>query len=295
MSPDRPYAPDCAPPNPKPRAPSFAVPQGACDAHAHIIGDPRHYPMVAERSYTPPEADVGSYRHLLSTLGLERAVIVQPSFYGTDNRCTRDALRTSEGAWRGVAVLDPEADPRELKALHEDGFRGARINLLFAGGVSIESMERIARRVAPMGWHLQLLIDIRSLPDILGRIEALPCDVVFDHVGHFPAALGPLTKGFAALQRLLDKGRTWVKLSGGYRLSTLQPPYPDVGELARRLVAQRPDRLVWGSDWPHTATSGLMPNDGELLDALAHWVPEQTTRDRILVNNPAVLYQFGAA
>ncbi len=287
-------APGCQPPDPAPRPAGFTPPPHACDSHAHIIGEPARYPMVANRSYTPPPASIAAYRAMLAALGLERGVIVQPSFYGTDNRCTQDALRASAGAFRGVAVVGAGVDAGLLAELSADGFRGARFNLLFGGGLSLDVLEDVAARVARVGWHVQLLIDIRQLPAIEARIAALPCPVVFDHLGHFPvpASGAEGEAGFAALERLVGNGRTWVKLSGGYRLSALPPPYADLRGFAQRLCALRPDRLVWGSDWPHTALEGEMPNDGPLLDTLADWVPDTATRKRILVDNPAALYDF---
>lgn len=282
----------CQPPDGTPRPASFTPPPLSCDSHAHIIGDPVHYPMVPERSYTPPTATIESYCHMLNTIGMERGVIVQPSFYGTDNRCTRDAVRASRGTLRGIAVVDPAVESRLLVEMTAEGFRGARFNLLFGGGLSFDALEEVARRVAHFGWHIQVLMDIRHLPAMEARISALPCHVVFDHLGHFPAEEGVNSPGFAALQRLLDKHRTWVKLSGGYRLSSMPPPYADLRPYARILCAQRPDRLVWGSDWPHPALQGEMPNDGALLDTLADWIPDETQRNRILVDNPATLYEF---
>ena len=231
---------------------------------------------------------------MLKILGVERAVIVQPSIYGTDNSCTRDALAQSNGAWRGVAVVDRKVKRKVLAELSAGGFCGARLNLLYRGGVPLDALEDVAGKVATFGWHLQLLLDIRVLPVVANRIAALPCPVVFDHLGHFPADLPEVAPGFAVLRRLMDNGRTWVKLSGGYRLSKLAPPYADIRAYAQQLCRQRPDRLVWGSDWPHTAIEGVMPNDGALLDTLADWVPDQALRKRILVDNPAILYGYDA-
>jgi 2-pyrone-4,6-dicarboxylate lactonase len=250
--------------------------------------------MVPERSYTPPSASIDEYQAMLFALGIERGVIVQPSFYGTDNRCTQDAVRASQGSFRGIAVVGADVDPGLLADMTGDGFCGARFNLLFNGGPSLEVLENVAAKVARFGWHVQLLMDIRQLPAIETRIAGLPCTVVFDHLGHFPVPVAGETgeNGFAALERLMQHGHTWVKLSGGYRLSTQPVPYSDLSSYAQRLCNLRPDRLIWGSDWPHTAVDGKMPNDGQLLDTLAHWVPDQTIRNRILVNNPAALYDF---
>lgn len=284
--------PTCRPPDPEPRAAGFTPPALSCDCHAHIIGSRDEYPMASPRSYTPPPASLQAYQHMLSTLGIQRAVIVQPSFYGLDNRCTRDAIRASRGAFRGVAVIPTDVSLAELSALNADGFRGARFNLLFRGGVSLDGLEALAPKLADLGWHLQFLLDIATLPGLQQRIAALPCDVVFDHLGHFHPTGPGSEAGFTALERLMDNGRTWVKLSGGYRLSSQPAPYRDLRSFAQRLVHCRPDRLVWGSDWPHTVFEGEMPNDGALLDTLADWVPDDTTRNRILVDNPSRLYGF---
>ena len=189
-------------------------------------------------------------------------------------------------------MVPSDVDAAALRSLHADGFRGARFNLLFGGGVALDALERVATRVAQEGWHIQLLMDIRQLPGIADRLLALPCAVVFDHLGHFPAQEGMESAVSAALQRLLDGGRCWVKLSGGYRLSSLPPPYGDLRAVAGWLAARWPERMLWGSDWPHTAFEGDMPNDGDLLDTLADWVPDEATRQRILVDNPARLYGF---
>lgn len=282
----------CRPPDPAPRAARFVPPPLACDCHAHIIGAPSEYPMVMPRSYTPPPASLAAYRTMLKTIGVQRAVIVQPSFYGTDNRCTRDAVRSSGGAFRGVAVVDPNTHPDLLADMNAEGFRGARINLLFRGGLPLDAMEVLATEINRFGWHLQLLIDIATLPALEKRLARLPCAIVFDHLGHFTLGSEASEAGFQAMERLLDNGRTWVKLSGGYRLSSLPAPYVDLRSFARRLCSRRPDRLVWGSDWPHTSFEGEMPNDGALLDMLADWVPDVETRNRILVNNAAELYGF---
>jgi predicted TIM-barrel fold metal-dependent hydrolase len=284
----------CQPPDPHPRPAAFRPPPFACDTHAHIVGNIADYPLVQDRSYSPAPASAEQYKSMLEIIGIQRAVIVQPSFYGFDNRCTRDAVCQSAGAWRGVAVLPPTTDRAFLAGMTGDGFRGARINLLFAGGASLEALEDTARRVADFDWHVQVLMDIRQLPEVESRIAALPCQVVFDHLGHFPPADGLDSPGFLSLRRLLDTGRVWVKLSGGYRVSRLPPPFEDLRAFAQCLGAQRPDRLVWGSDWPHTAIEGKMPDDGALLDTLASWIPDEKTRNGILVENPATLYRFDA-
>lgn len=285
--------PVCAGPDPAPRAPRFAVPPLACDTHAHVFGPAARYPYTPNRSYTPPDATFAQYRALLSTLGVERGVLVQPSVYGTDNRLLADTLRNAGPNFRGIAVLDATASDAELEALNALGVRGLRCNLLFRGGVAFADVEALARRVAPLGWHLQFLLDVSQFEHLEKRLSALPVDSVIDHMGHLPAAEGPKHPGFRALLSLLRQGRTWVKLSGSYRVTgQAAPPYGDVAPLARALIEAAPDRCVWATDWPHPQIPVAMPNDGDLMDQLADWAPDAETRRAILVDNPARLYGF---
>lgn len=285
--------PVCAGPDPAPRAPRFAVPPLACDTHAHVFGPAERYPYTPNRSYTPPDATFAQYRALLSTLGVERGVLVQPSVYGTDNRLLADTLRNAGPNFRGIAVLDASASDAELEALNALGVRGLRCNLLFRGGVAFADVEALARRVAPLGWHLQFLLDVSQFEKLEERLSALPVDSVIDHMGHLPAADGPKHPGFRALLSLLRQGRTWVKLSGSYRVTgQAAPPYGDVVALARALIKAAPDRCVWATDWPHPQIPVAMPNDGDLMDQLADWAPDAETRRAILVDNPARLYGF---
>ena len=284
--------PVCAAPNPDPGRPKVAVPPNAWDCHAHIFGPVEQYPFVPERSYTPPPVSIQSYQRMLKALGLDRAVIVQPSVYGTDNRCTHDAMAASGGRWRGIAVVDASTSTHELRRLHDAGFRGVRINLLFKGGLAMEILEQVARLIAPLGWHLQLLIDGRDLVELAPRLRRLPVRFVIDHMGHMPAQLGLAHPGFTALLALVREGSCWVKLSGAYRISAQPFPYEDAAPIAKALVEAAPERMVWGSDWPHPSFQGAMPVDATLLDLLTSWVPESRTRQRILTTNPAELYDF---
>jgi predicted TIM-barrel fold metal-dependent hydrolase len=232
------------------------------------------------------------YRRVATALRLAHAVIVQPSFYGTDNRCTRDAVLASNGQWRGVAVVEPAVSENQLAELDAAGFRGVRINLLFKGGLAMDALEKIAARIQPLGWHVQLLVDGRDLPELAPRLRRLPAPFVVDHMGHMPASLGVQHPGFQMLLELAREGG-WVKLSGAYRISAQPYPYKDVTPIAQALVEAAPSRMVWGSDWPHPAISVPMPRDGDLLDLLPVWIPDAETRRRVLVENPRVLY--GAA
>ena len=286
---------DCQGPDRNPRRPRFVPPRGATDTHAHVFGPAETYPFTPDRSYTPPTASFDEYMALLETLGLDRGVIVQPSVYGTENRATLDALQTEPDRLRGVAVVDADVPDAELERMHGLGVRGVRLNLLYRGGVGWEAAERLARRIEPLGWHLQFLIDISAVEGLAAKLAALPVPVVVDHMGHMNAAKGADHPAFRELLALLGDGRTWVKLSGAYRVSAEEKlPFDDVRPLARALVSARPDRMVFGTDWPHPAVTRPMPNDGDLLDLLADWVPDEGTRERILRDNPAELYDFPA-
>ena len=282
----------CQGPDPHTRQPRLEVPAGACDCHAHVFAPLSEAAMVAARAYTPPPAPLEAYRHMLSILGIQRAVIVQPSVYGTDNRVTMAAVRAYGRDCRAVVVVDPGIVEAELKAMDAAGARGVRLNLQYAGGVGLDAAAALARRIAPLGWHLQLLLDARDLPDLLPAIRALPVEVVVDHMGHMSAAHGIDHPGFRALLEALAGGRCWVKLSGNYRITAAGAPYDDAIPFARALVAANPERCVWGTDWPHPALEAPMPNDADLLDALAAQVPDEAARARILVDNPARLYRF---
>jgi predicted TIM-barrel fold metal-dependent hydrolase len=287
--------PACQGPNPVVSPPRFAVPDGACDTHAHVIGPADRFAMVANRSYTPPPAPAASYLGMLDSLRMARGVVVQISVYGTDNRCMVETLKAHPGRLRGVAVVAPDVGDGELEALHAAGVRGIRINVLFGGGVAIDEMERLAARVAPLGWHIQLLIDARNLPELGPRIAGLPVEVVIDHMGHMPVTAGVAHPGFQWLLRLLEDGKAWTKLSGAYRISQANAPFHDTLPFAQALVAAAAERCVWGSDWPHVAVDGPMFDTGSLLDLLPDWVPDEAVRNRILVDNPARLYGFPTA
>jgi predicted TIM-barrel fold metal-dependent hydrolase len=280
-----PEAPACLAPG-RTRAPRFTMPDGACDSHAHVIGAPPDYPFVAARSYTPPEATEQAYLRHLDALGCARGVLVQVSVHGSDNRRMVEAVKAHPDRLRGVAVLPPDIDGATLESLHEDGVRAVRVNVLFGGGIGFDAIEPLAERIAPLGWHLELLLDARSLPELAPRLAKLQVPFVIDHMGHAPYG----NEGFATMIALLRDG-AWVKLSGAYRIAS--PRYDAVKPIAQACLDAAPDRCVWGSDWPHVALTRDMPNAGALLDLLADWAPEPALRNRVLVDNPARLYRFG--
>lgn len=291
--------PTCAPHDPAPRAPSFAVPRGACDCHAHVCGPAERYPYAAKRIYTPPDASPAQYRHMLDTLGVERAVLVQPSIYGTDNRAMLDALAADPRRLRGVAVVEFDVTAPEIEALHAQGVRGVRCNIVDLkdgkGLLPMEALKSLASRIAPFGWHMEFLMHVDEFPDLDRQLAPIQVPMVFGHLGYVTVERGLRTPGFGALLRLMRGGQAWVKVTAPYRLTASKLPYAEVDVFAARLLEAAPQRLVWGSDWPHVTMKTAMPNDGDLFDVFARWVPDEGMRHRILVENPAQLYGFPAA
>jgi 2-pyrone-4,6-dicarboxylate lactonase len=285
----------------QPRGPATALPPGACDCHAHICGPASAFPYAAERIYTPPDATIESYRHLLAVLGVERAVLIQPSVYGTDNRAMLAALRAAGPGFCGVAVVEPTIAAHEVETLHRAGIRGVRLNLVDRregrNAVPLELVRALAERIAPFGWHIEFLVNLDEAPGFAGAVADLRVPIVLGHLGYPRAGARDWVKSpaFAGLLALLAGGRCWVKLTGPYRISgAADLPYEDVDAAAAELARSAPGRLIWGSDWPHVMMEKPMPNDGALCDLLARWIPDAATRTRILVDNPMELYGFGA-
>jgi predicted TIM-barrel fold metal-dependent hydrolase len=290
--PELPTAPYCLAPSSDVEPASFTMPAGACDTHAHVIAASTAFPMAASRSYTPPPAPGEKYLGMLDAVGFTRGVLVQISVYGTDNRYLLEVLKANPGRLRGIAVVTPDVTDAELEAMNAAGIRGLRINVLFPGaGINFDAMEVLARRIAPLGWHMQFLVDGRELPGLMPRLRKLPCPGVIDHMGHMPAALGFQHPGFQAERELLVNHGWWTKLSGAYRISDQAPDFAEVVPIAQALIEAAPDRVVYGSDWPHVAMQ-RMPDTGHLRNLLKVWAPDAGTLGRILVDNPARLYGF---
>jgi len=289
-------APLCAAPDPNPRAPKRTLPTKACDCHAHICGPATKFPYAAERIYTPPDALPADYITLLETLGIERAVLVQPSVYGADNTVMLAALAQLGERARGVAVVADEVDDAELERLHALGVRGVRLNLVDVAdpraSLPLDRARVLAKRIRPLGWHMEFLVHADDAPDLDTQFADFPVELVFGHLGYFRPGQSPDTPGFQALLRLLAGGRAWVKLTGPYRISSMGIPYTDTDPFARALFEAAPDRLVWGSDWPHVMVKGAMPNDGDLCDILCHWAGDDGMLHKVLVDNPTTLYGF---
>lgn len=284
-----------APPRPHPRRPKLSCPPGATDAHIHLFGPAAKYPFSPGAAYHSPDALPQTYIGWQNALGLGRAVIVHPTALGLDNARTLDALAAYPERFRGIAVPAPDVSDAELDRMHALGIRGIRFTSVAAYANAPRLDTRLAARIAQRGWHCQFLLDGVDLPALEPALMALPTDIVIDHMGRIPADLGVNHPGFQTLLRMLDSGKAWVKLSGPMRFSKADRlPYADTLAFARELVKCNPERLVWGSDWPHINYAGVMPNDGDLLDLLLDWAPDARTRHRILVENACQLYDFPA-
>lgn len=268
------------------------MPPNATDCHHHIY-DAR-FPPSPSATLRPPDASVEDYRHLQRRLGLTRNVVVQPSTYGVDNRLLVESVKTFGPTARGVAMLDATVTSDELKRLDQAGIRGVRFGTRLPGGPSMDDMVPVARKIADFGWHILLVSDGDKIVELTDVLTSVPVPVVFDHMGHLPEPAGPDHPAFRVIADLVDSRGAWVKLTGAYILSKVGPPtYADRSRLARAYVKLAPERLVWGSDWPHpTSRADAKPDDAVLLDRLADWAPDPQLQAQILVANPANLYGF---
>jgi len=276
--------------------PKLKAPANAADCHMHIY-NPAQFAMPPSPRVAPANAAVDQYQLLRKRIGTTRVVVVTPRNYFTDNRATLDAIAKLGNA-RGVAVLHDDVPETELKRLNDAGIRGTRFSLgdPATSVVKPEMIEPLAKKIAPLGWHIQFNMQgeqIVALADVLRR---LPTQMVFDHLGNPPLPAGAMHASHAIIRELIDKNRAWVKLSGAYLNSKVGPPYPEATAIAQAFVKAAPERLVWGSDWPHPTSPGpAKPNDAQLFDLLAEWAPNEQTRHRILVENPEALYGFPRA
>jgi D-galactarolactone isomerase len=261
-----------------------------CDCHVHVY-EP-DYPLAPTATFRPPHAPASAYREVQRALGIGRVVVVQPTGYGFDNRCTLAAIAELGAGARGVAVIRPDTPEAELHRLHAAGIRGVRYMMLPGGVLPWDGLEDTAARIAPLGWHIDLQLDGRTLPEHEQRLRKLPGRLVIDHVAKF---LGPVTVGdeaFASLRRLLDAGHCWIKLSAPYESSRSGPPhYADVAALVRELASAHPERGLWASNWPHPNVVPR-PSDGELLEWARGLMGAESAQRRILVDNPAAVYGF---
>jgi len=274
-------------------SPKLKAPANACDCHMHIYD--AKYPTDPKATLKPADALVADYKLLQKRIGTSRNVVVTPSTYGTDNRVTLDAIAQIGPTARGVAVVDATVTDAELKRLNGLGIRGIRFNLVQAGATTAEMIEPLSRRVNDLGWHIQIHMKGEQIAGIEDLLLRVPSPIVFDHLGRLAQPNALDNPGFKTISKLIDKGRTWVKLSGAYQDTKVGPPtYSDTVAVARAYIKAAPERMVWASDWPHP-TEKDKPDDAVLFDLLTKWAPEEEMRTRILVQNPATLYGFPAS
>ncbi|HUF81906.1 MAG TPA: amidohydrolase family protein [Burkholderiales bacterium] len=280
------------PPDPNPVKPKYAPPPNACDGHCHVFGPARRFPFAPTRTYEPPDSPKEKLAALHAHLGLTRAVLVQASCHGTDNSAMLDAIASAKGAWRGVAMAPKNVAQSELQRLHAGGVRGVRYNFVrhLGGMPEMEVVENMVGRIKPLGWHLQLHLDADNIGELRTFLRGLKIPFIIDHMGRVSAQHGLEQPGFRQLLELLkDSEYAWVKISGSERLSSAGAPFYDAIPFAQALIQAAPDRVMWGTDFPHPNVK-WMPNDGELVDLFAKTCEDDALRKKILVDNPARLY-----
>ncbi|WP_028602364.1 amidohydrolase family protein [Ottowia thiooxydans] len=286
-------APPCQGPDRALRRPHFQMPRNAVDCHAHVFGPRARYPFSEERNYTPEDCTVEQYHELLEMLGIDRCVLVHGGANGTNNQVTLDAIRALGPRARGVAVIRPGLGRAALEAMHAGGMRGCRISSVVRGGASFDDLESLADEVGEFGWHVLLhLKSSNELRALVPRLKGISNAFVLDHLGHVRGNEGLTSDGFAAVMELLETDRCWVKLASLYRSSSEPYPHVDMLPLIHAVVRARPDRVIWGSNWPHPIYAGAMPNDADLVDLIPLWVPDIEVQHQMLVSNPSSLYGF---
>ncbi len=282
----------CKAPDPHPKTPSYRLPLGACDSHCHVFGPADRFPYAADRSYTPPDAPVEDLRRVHAAIGVERAVIVQASCHGTDNTAMIDAIGRSEGAYRGVAIVDGTITEVGLEELDQGGVRGVRFNFdkHLGGTPHLDVFDHVLDRIQPLSWHVVLHLDAGDILEHAERISRIQVPFVIDHMGRVQAKNGLEQEPFRRLLQLMENPLAWVKICGPERVSSSGSPFHDAVPFARRLAEAAPDRTLWGTDFPHPNIAGDMPNDGDLVDILALAVEDEAVRRKILIDNPNRLY-----
>jgi predicted TIM-barrel fold metal-dependent hydrolase len=287
---------DCIPPDRNPRKPRVPLPRGSVDTHVHVFE--KRYPLSPGRGYNPPESTLADLRHLHATLGIDRVVFTQPSVYGTDNSAILDGVsalnKETPNRARCVVALDMGFAEKQVHDLDAAGARGIRLNLDNKGGMPIElgQIPELAARM-PRGWHLEFLFPGKDILELMAVFKALTVPMSIAHFAYQPAATGVAAPGFKALVDLMKTGNCWMKISGANRVSRGDlPPYDDVKPMAHALIEAAPERIMWGTDWPHPNKYVANPNDGDLVDAFGDWVTDEAMRRKIMVDTPAAFYRF---
>lgn len=283
-----------AAPDPNTRKPKFRPPPLACDAHCHIFGPGSKFPYDPKAAYVPPDAPFEALQRLHSILGFERAVIVHASCHGSDMSVTLDAIARSKGMYRGTAIIDESYTEKDFERMHEGGIRAVRFNFVkhLGGRPDLAFFQKTIDRIRPLGWHLILHLDADDLLEFDALFRKVPIPMVIDHMGRVKAAAGLEQKPFRVLLEWMKHDRFWVKVCGPERVSSMGPPFTDAVPFARALIEAAPERILWGTDWPHPNVGRYMPNDGDLVDLFAQMAPEPELQKKILVDNPARLYGF---
>jgi len=288
-------SPGYLPFHPHPKKPDHALPPQACDSHCHVFGPGAVFPYAANSTYRPVDAPQETLFALHRLLGVERSVIVQASCHGTDNRAMLAALRNGEGRYKGIAVVDDEIRESELREMDEAGVRGVRFNFVkrLGGGKPLNVYRSILDKIQPLGWHVVVYFDAEDLEELAPFLREIPVPVVIDHMGRVPVEQGTTSRAFNLLHKLLVADeKFWVKISCPERLSRQGPPYADVDPVARALLKAVPQRVLWGTDWPHPNMKSHMPDDGQLVDRILALCDTDALRQQVLVENPARLYGF---
>ena len=290
---------DCLPPDRNPRRPGLVLPKGSIDTHVHVF-EPG-YALAPGRGYNPPYSTLADLTHLHATLGIDRVVFTQPSVYGTDNSAILNAMaalneETPDRA-RCVVALAMDVGEKKLAALDAAGVRGVRLNFDNKGGmpIAIAEIPDLAARIAPFGWHLEFLFPGKDIIELMPVFTALKVPMSIAHFAYQPATAGVKAAGFRALIELVRRGNTWIKISGANRVAATDlPPYDDVKPMAHALIEAAPERIMWGTDWPHPNKYLANPNDGDLVDAFGDWVGDDGMRRKIVVDTAAAFYRFAA-
>jgi predicted TIM-barrel fold metal-dependent hydrolase len=294
----------CLPPKTTYQQVDFKIPPGACDSHVHIFGPFADFPLAQDRSYTPQEFSAHQFIAHLDQLGISRGVLVTASVCGTNNGSLLRGLETYPDRLRGVVVPDMNVSDKELDRWHDLGVRGARFNLLridgkpmYRNGVGLEVLQKLAPKFAERGWHAQIWAHAPDLPELASQLLPLGIPLVIDHMGRMNTSHGLHNPGFQFLCHLLAEGKAWVKISGADRIGNKDMGYQDVDPFAKALIDANPEQVVWGTDWPHINyfDQDLVPNDGDLINLLSRWLGSSNNLEKILVSNPARLYDFPAS
>jgi len=288
---------DCIAPDRNPRKPGIVLPKGAIDTHVHVFED--RYPLSPGRGYNPPESTLDDLKHLHSQLGVDRVVFTQPSIYGTDNAAILDGMNAlnadTPNRARAVVAITMETSDAQLAEWDAIGVRGVRLNTDNKGGmpVTFDKIPELEARIKPFGWHFEWLFPGKDIIELMPIFEKITIPMSIGHFAYQPATAGIDAPGFQALLKLMRDGNTWIKISGANRVSATDlPPYDDVKPMAEALIEANADHVMWGTDWPHPNKYEVNPNDGDLMDAVGEWVPDDSMRQRVLVDNPAAFYRF---